>query len=125
MNERRKILSDVMDKDIICDLWKFAQNQLHLDIETEEGVTIFVLLALAWITGAHMGLAFPELTSSLLAESDEVRQIIRDTWVKALRDHLPPDEIDNLVQYAMEAERYRPLMNVIPKEDYSYFLKTN
>lgn len=118
---RRKIISDVMDKDCICELWKFAQNELNLDIGTDEGVNILGLLALAWVTGAHQALAFPEMTSSLLADSDEVCQIVRDTFVSGLRD-FPPDEIDNLVQQAMESERYRPVVSIIPK-DFSFLIK--
>ena len=127
MSERKKIVNEVRELYCVNTLIEFAYQSLQLDPQTESGITMELLLALAWITGAHFGLAFPETTLPLLAESDEVYCLVRDmwvNWVKVVGSDLPPEKIQHLVQCAIEAERFQPLASLVPK-DFSIDLKSN
>lgn len=124
MCERKKIINQVADFDSINTLWEVACNQLHLDAETGEVIFLKMLLALAWVTGAHQGLAFPEMTAALLADSDEVFQLVSDTWANIIGSSFPPEDIARLVQTAVEAEGYLPEVSLVPK-DFSFHLKSN
>jgi len=125
--ERRKILAQVMDYDAICNLWSFAQGSLHLDIETEEGVTVLRLLAFAYVLGAHRGLAFPEITGQLLANSDEVWHLVKDCWEQVIQENpsYSQEDVEHLAQSAMERESVMPLTCFTRRDGYYLSTKRN
>lgn len=119
MNDRRRVIRDIMGFTEIASIDRYFKEGLHVDLNLDEAIAVRALFALAWITGAHHALTAPEFASGLLAESDEVYNLVRETWMNVMSDALPEDTED-LVRSAMDRELSFPMVYLSPEEGFSF-----
>lgn len=119
---RKKIMKQVSKRSVIQMLAGLISDNLGLSEDNKEHVAD--MLALAWISGTHYSLIFPELASSELTGSQEVYDLARDTVKQFLRVELGK-RWAIFVKPAMILEQYLFPITRLELEDYSYFLGKN